>query len=117
MAPRPRPTEEQPNPSRQLVLANLPAGFSHSSARFDRIDALAADVHACIKRRGDRFDHDPQLTEWLAQDGVEWSGLELRDALQQLEISGLLSRPHRLRDWHSDPLPGYLVSPYWAPGW
>jgi len=29
MAPRPRPTEEQPNPSRQLVLVmvNLPAGF------------------------------------------------------------------------------------------
>jgi len=52
------------------------------------IDALAADVHATIKKRGDRFDHDPQLAEWLGRDGIEWSGQQLRDAVEQLEASG-----------------------------
>ena len=39
---------------------------------------------------------------------------QLRDALEQLEVSSWLSRPHRARDWPSDPLPGYLITPRWA---
>jgi hypothetical protein len=38
-------------------------------------------------------------------------------ALQQLEVSGWLSRPDRDREWHSDPLPGYLILPSWARSW
>jgi hypothetical protein len=111
---KPRPTVENPNPPRTLMMANLPAGFSQSSDPFDRIDSLGADVHASIKKRGYQFDSDEQLEEWLAADGVVWSGQELHDVLQQLEVSGWLSRPHRARDWPSDPLPGYLITPTWA---
>jgi hypothetical protein len=107
-------TIEQPNPPRTLMMANLPAGFSQSSDRFDDIDGLAADVHASIKKRGDRFDHDEQLEQWLAEAGISYEPEQLRDALEQLEVSGWLSRPHRNRDWPSDPLPGYLVPPSWA---
>jgi hypothetical protein len=113
---RPRPTVDQPNPPRSLVLANLPRGFSQSGDRFSDIDSLAADVHGCIKRRGDAFDSDEALEQWLAADGVLWSGREFSDAIEQLEVAGWLSRPHRARDWPSDPLPGYLIAPSWARG-
>jgi hypothetical protein len=117
MRPKPRPTEEFPNPPRSLVMANLPRGLSQSGDRFDHIDSLAADVHASVKKRSDRFESDEQLQQWLTEDGIEWTVDALRDAVEQLEVSGWLSRPHRSRDWHSDPLPGYLVSPSWMRGW
>jgi hypothetical protein len=57
---RPRPTEEQPNPQRQLTLTNLPRGFSQASDPFDKTDALAADIHACIKKHGRGPDARPR---------------------------------------------------------
>ena len=113
MAPRPRPTSDNPDPQRVLIMANLPAGFAQSGDPFSDIDELAAAVHACIKSRGDHFRSDEQLEEWLAEDGVLWSGRELSDAVEQLEVAGLLSRPHQEREL-GGPLPGFLVSPSWA---
>jgi hypothetical protein len=117
MRPKPRPTEEYPNPPRGFVLGNLPRGFSQSSDRFDHIDGLAADVHASIKRRDDRFESDEQLVQWLTEDGIEWTVDALGGAVEQLEVAGWLSRPHRLRDFTRDPLPGYLDTPSWARSW
>jgi hypothetical protein len=57
-----------------------------------------------------------QLEEWLAEDGVLWSGRELGDAVEQLEVAGLLSRPHREREL-AGPLPGYLITPSWDRGY
>ena len=114
---KPKPTVECPEPSQVLVMANLGAGFAQSSDAFNVTDGLAADVHGCIKRRGDRFESDEQLETWLAEDSVLWSGHELSDAVQQLEVAGWLTRPHREREWSSGPLPGFLVSPSWARGW
>jgi len=114
MAPRPRPTSENPNPQRVLIMANLPAGYSQSGDRFSHIDELAAAIHACIRKRGDHFQSDEQLEQWLAVDGVLWWGQEFSDAIEQLEVAGWLSRPHRSQDWPSDPLPGYLITPSWA---
>jgi hypothetical protein len=115
--PKPRPTVENPTPSRSLVMASLPGGFSQSSDRFDHIDGLAANVHASIKRRSDRFENDDQPEQWLAVDEVEYRAEDLQAALEQLELSGWLSRPHRLREWPSDPLPGYLITPRWDRGY
>jgi hypothetical protein len=113
MAPRPRPTGENPNPQRVLIMANLPAGYSQSGDRFSDIDELAAAIHACVRKSGD-FRSDDQLVEWLAEEEIGYEPERLRDALEQLEVSGWLSRPHRNRDWPSDPLPGYLIAPSWA---
>jgi hypothetical protein len=71
---------------------------------FNATDELAADVHACIKRHGDNFGSDEQLEEWLAEDGISWSGYQLRDAVEQLEVAGWLHRPLRERQVGS-PLP------------
>jgi hypothetical protein len=78
---------------------------------------LAAEVHGAVKKRSDSFESDEQLQQWLTEDGIEWTVDALRDAVEQLEGAGWLSRPHRSRDWHSDPLPGCLVSPSWMRGW
>jgi len=32
-------------------------------------------------------------------------------------ILGWLSRPHRDREWASNPLPGYLIAPSWTRDW
>jgi len=72
MRPRPRPTIENPNPSRGLALVTFPSGYSHSEQDpFDSVDALAADVHITVKRRWDSFVSDPQLEQWLAEDNVQ----------------------------------------------
>jgi hypothetical protein len=81
MRPKPRPTVENPNPPRSLVMASLPGSFSQSGDQFSDIDSLAADVHACIKRRGDAFGSDPILSAWLAEDGIRYEPEQLRDAL------------------------------------
>jgi hypothetical protein len=117
MRPKARPTVENLTPPRSLVMASLPGSFSQSGDRFSDIDSLAADVHACIKRRGDAFGSDPILVAWLAEDGISYEPEQLRDALEQLEVSSWLSRPHRARDWPSDPLPGYLIEPRWVRGY
>jgi hypothetical protein len=114
---KPKPTVECPEPSQVLVMVNPGAGFAQSSDAFNVTDGLAADVHGCIKRRGDRFESDEQLETWLVEDSVLWSGHELSDAVEQLEVAGWLTRPHREREWSSGPLPGFLVSPSWARGW
>ena len=54
---------------------------------------------------------------WLSEDEIGYSSQDLRDAFEQLEVSGWLSRPHRYRDWLSDPLPGYLIEPKWVRGY
>ena len=59
------------------------------------------------------FANDSEVEEFLAEDRITYSPEELRDALQ-LEVSGWLSRPHRMREWHTDPLPGHLVNASWA---
>jgi hypothetical protein len=111
------PTEENPNPQRQLILNNLPRGFSQSGDKFDRIDAVTADIHASIKKRDQGgFDSDAQLEEWLAEDNITATPEELRDAILQLEIAGWVMRPHREREWGA-PLGGYLVSPSWMRTW
>jgi hypothetical protein len=53
----------------------------------------------------------------LAEEEISGTPEELCDALQQLEVAGWLSRPHRLRERLSDPLPGYLDTPSWAKSW
>ena len=37
---------------------------------YDETDALAADICSTIKRRGEDFESDEQLTSWLEEDGV-----------------------------------------------
>jgi len=98
-------------------MSNLPRGFSQSGDLFDKIDALAADVIGTIKRRGDRFDDDAQLEGWLDEDQIAWTPEDLRAAIEQLEVAGLLSRPHRMREFARDPLPGFLDTPSWARSW
>lgn len=104
--PELRPTREQPHPPRPLVLRST----SHFTAwgPFNRIDALAADIIACIRTRGDSFESDEQLVEWLAS-GVTYTGEDLSAALLQLQISGLLRRPPE-EGW-GIPQPGYLSTP------
>jgi hypothetical protein len=64
-----------------------------------------------IKRRGDRFDSDEQLTSWLDEDGVSYTPGRLSAAMLQLERIGRLNRP-RQDHWRPDlPLPGVYVDP------
>jgi hypothetical protein len=83
--------QQQPHPPRPLC-SGLRAGFN-SWELFGRIDALAADIIACIRSRGDRFESDEQLAEWLAEDGITYTAADLSEALLQLKVSGLLRRP------------------------
>jgi hypothetical protein len=115
---RPKPTGENPDPPRVLILNDLPRGFSQPGDPFDPIDALAADVIGAIKKRGELgFKDDDQLKHWLDEVQIPFDDALLQAALEQLEVAGLLSRPHRLREWATDPLPGYLDKPSWARGW
>ena len=78
---------------------------------FDRTDALAADVCASIKRRGERFEDEDELRSWLDEDRVSYDSHSLAVALDQLEQIGRLKRP-REDQWRSDgPLPGLYVEP------
>ena len=117
MQPRSRPTVENPDPPRQLIMNNLPRGFSQASDPFDVIDGLDADVVTTIMKRGDKFSSDEQLAEFLAVDQITCNVDQLRAAIEQLEVAGLLSRPHRLHEFARDPLPGYLSTPSWARSW
>jgi hypothetical protein len=38
---------------------------SNGLSRYDETDELAADIAACIKRRGDEFENENQLCSWL----------------------------------------------------
>ena len=69
MALRPRPTAEDPDPQRVLIMANPPGGFPQSGDKFSAIDELAAALHACIQSRGDHFRSDEQLEEQLEGAG------------------------------------------------
>jgi hypothetical protein len=100
----------------QLIRAQRNTGYplylvSNSPRPFDDVDALAADVCLALKRRGDRFDNDAQLTSWLDEDQVQWTEQSLAVALRQLEGLG---RVRRLRLDQFDPdwaLPGVYVEP------
>jgi hypothetical protein len=93
-------------PEGRLVMRTTRA--FHSSEPFSRVDELAADIVASIRSRGDRFDSDEQLVEWLIEDGVTFSAAEFSEALMQLMVAGLLIRP--VEDaW--TPQPGYLTTP------
>jgi hypothetical protein len=68
---------------------------------------LAADVCTTIKQRGQRFESDERLADWLDEDGISYSYDELAAALRQLERISRLRRPHQ-DQWRTDlPLPGY----------
>jgi hypothetical protein len=75
---------------------------------FDRTDALAAAVCSSIKRRGDRFESDDQLTSWLDEDGVSHTSESLTVALRQLGEIGRIKRP--VQEWGL-PTPGFMSSP------
>jgi hypothetical protein len=94
-------------PEGRLVMRTTRA--FHSSEPFSRVDELAADVVASTNARGDRFDSDEQLAEWLAEDGIAYADAELSEALLQLQLGGLLRRPPD-EGWRV-PRPGYLSTP------
>jgi hypothetical protein len=72
---------------------------------------LAADVCSVLKRRGDRFDNDAQLTAWLDEDGVRWTEQSLAAALRQLEGLGRIVRK-RVDQFDPDSmLPGVYAEP------
>ena len=50
----------------------------------DQTDLLAASVCSSVKRRGDRFESDDQLTSWLDEDNVRYDSGSLTAALRQL---------------------------------
>ena len=100
----------------QLVRAQRNSGYplfliSSSHREFDDTDALAADVCSVLKRRGDRFDNDAQLTAWLDEDGVRWTEQSLAVALRQLEGLGRIVR-NRVDQFDPDSmLPGVYAEP------
>ena len=73
--------------------------------------ALAADVCASIKRRGDRFESDAELCSWLTEDGAHFDPDSLSAALHQLERLGRIKRPIVEHSWADVPLPGVYVEP------
>jgi hypothetical protein len=76
---------------------------------FSAVDELAADIVACIRFRGDQFESDDQLEEWLTADGITYPPERLSEALSQLIVCGLLIRPDP-EGWGA-PHPGYLSTP------
>ena len=60
---------------------------------YDEMDGLAADICASIKRRGEQFESDEQLTHWLTEDGVQFTPDSLSVAQRQLERLGWIKRP------------------------
>jgi hypothetical protein len=78
---------------------------------FDSTDVLAADVCAVIKRRGDRFESDEELVQWLETDRVPFTPGSLSTALHQLTSIGRIKR-NVADQWNSEqPLPGMYVEP------
>ena len=78
---------------------------------YDETDALAADVCASIKRRGDRFESDAELCSWLTEDGAHFDPDSLSVALRQLERLGRIKRPIVEHSRADVPLPGVYVEP------
>jgi hypothetical protein len=107
LRPSQRPTREQPHPPQPLLLRS--SSYLPAWEPFSRIDALAADIIASIRSRGDRFKSDEQLAEWLAEDGTIYTERGLADALSQLLVCGLLIRPDP-EGWGA-PRRGYLNTP------
>jgi hypothetical protein len=79
--------------------------------RFDRNDALAADVCSTLRRHGDRFSSDEQLQSWLTEDGVQWSPEELTEALDHLEGTGRVKRDRADQFRFNSPIGGLYVEP------
>ena len=78
---------------------------------YDETDALAADICSTIKRRGEDFESDEQLTSWLEEDGVVFTPSFLAVALLDLEHSGTIRRPVVEHSWANEPRPGTYVAP------
>jgi hypothetical protein len=62
---------------------------SNGLSRYDQSDELAANIAACIKRRGDRFENEDQLGSWLDQDGISYAAQSLAVALHQTDQASL----------------------------
>jgi hypothetical protein len=77
---------------------------------YDQAAALAADVCASVKRRGERFESDQELCSWLDQDGVDYTAESLSAGLHHLERQGRFRRP-RQDQWGEWPLPGIYAEP------
>ena len=78
---------------------------------YDEADALAAEVCATLKRRGERFESDDELCSWLEEDQVSYTPEGLAAVIGYLEWIGRIKRP-RQDQWRSDlPLPGIYVPP------
>jgi hypothetical protein len=68
-------------------------------------------VCASIKRRGDRFESDEQLVQWLAEDRAEFDPGALSIALRQLEHSGRIKRDLVEYSWAGGPQGGWYMAP------
>jgi hypothetical protein len=79
---------------------------------YDETDALAADVCSAIRRRGERFESDDQLVQWLTEDGVRFTPESLAVALRQLEHSGRIKRDVAEHFWSSQPVGGWYMPPH-----
>jgi hypothetical protein len=79
--------------------------------RYNGFDALAADIAAVVKQRGEEFESQEQLRQFLDEDQVQYELHSLVVAVCHLESIGRLKRP-RQDQWRDDvPLPGYWVPP------
>jgi hypothetical protein len=102
--PAPHIGADRRPPSPQFLVLN-------SRRPFDDTDARAADVCATIKRRGDRFESDQELSSWLDEDQVNYDPERFGRALSHLESIGRIKRP-RQDQWSAEwPLPGTYVEP------
>jgi hypothetical protein len=79
--------------------------------RYDRTDALAADVCAVLRGHGERFSSDEQLQSWLTKDGVQWSPEELTEALDHPERTGRVKRDRAEQFRFNSPIGGLYIEP------
>jgi hypothetical protein len=64
-----------------------------------------------VKQRGEEFESEEQLRQFLDEDQVQYDAHSLAVAVRHLESIGRLKRP-RQDQWRDDvPLPGYWVPP------
>src|SRR4029450_3082542 len=75
-------------PEGRLVMRTTRA--FHSSEPFSRVDELAADVVASTNARGDRFDSDEQLAEWLAEGGIAYADAGVSAGVVSMALGGTL---------------------------
>ena len=74
-------------------------------------DALAADVCASIKRRGDRFESDEELVDGSPRIGCASIPVLGSTALRDLEHSGRIKRDVVEHSWANEPVGGWYLEP------